>query len=660
MSIDKTKGNKYRIQIRTGHYSRLKVLNKKEFLTKRELDEQKRLVEILKREDGKILHRRRTANASHLWQAKEIERAFRLAAEYEKEGKNVPAGLLDFDLCPEKDQFIEETAFVLATLGGMSPEVIERIDFEMFCDQGDVNDDWLAKLNISFSQLKETAINLCSVTPDELNFKNKKYLFIGAPKTITSSLTFLKCLKTFADAQKVDGIIAVGPWIKTIFLNKQTSYVEIPKELKDLAENYKFYAIRSNKDRADRMQPLKALGIKFLRGIERKHFNVTGLNFFQSSTQDQIKRFEFEDSTKDILCCTSYVGARSRASISGEYSLILGSGSSGINTPRARHWASSYDSQLHNASIRDSIGGHVLQFDEDERLYPTTFRFEPEAGGIFYDGNVYLPRSIQEGKLHVILTDLHVLSNSHTGFWAFIDFLRTNKERIKSLTLNGDFFSNHVINHYQDKDIRTQAELKAKGLSFLKEISRNRDYLNRILVELKPNVRKCFKKGNHEKNSIKAFLSKSTNHFLDDMLDLDILLGLTKSGFEIIENEEVFKLADMIVIHGNELKKKEARKLAGAKIVRGHSHLLDVGPDGVSLPGMEDPEKAHYLPTKYVRWAIGFGVSTEYKGVASLPHPMLIRKGKYFDMKKIKNIKVKKVAKAKKLKIEYNINWKEK
>ena len=657
MAIEKTKFNKYRIQVRTGHKARLKSLKKKDFLTPKETKERESIIKILTRPNGRVLEQRRSANAVHLWQAKEISKAFTEAAEYEALGQKVPEDLLVFETCPEKDQFIEETAFVLATVGGMKPEVISQMDFELFCAQADINLDWIDKLNVSFETLKEAAINLCSVDAERIGFKNKKFLFIGAPKTITSSLTFLRCLKTMAKDLKVDGIVTTGPWIKTIFLNKQSQFVEIPKELKDLVSEFNFYAMRSHKDRIERMQSLKAIGIKFLRGIEREHFSITGLSFHTASSNDQLKRFEYENTDKDLLCNTSYVAARSQARMNGEYRVILGSGSSGINTPRSRHWSNAYDSQLFNSSIRDSIGGHVLQFDQGERLYPTTFRFEDKYSSIYYGGKVYTPTKVIDANMHVILTDFHVLSHSETGFWAFIDFLKTNKSKIKSLTLNGDFFSNKVISHHQDKDIRMQAKMKSKGMSFIKEISIARDYLCRIVKELPPGTIKYFKMGNHEKNSIDKFLSKATNHFLDDMMNLDILLGLTANDFQIIENKDLHHIGDATIIHGNELQNAEARKLAGPKLIRGHSHLLDIGTHGVTLPGMEEPGKADYLPTKYVKWAIGWGVATEYKGVTSLPHPMLVRHGKYFNFAKVKKIKTKKLSHSKTLAVEYKINF---
>ena len=656
MSIEKTKFGKYRIQVWTGHKGRLQILQRKEFLSPKEEKEIETLQKILTRPSGRVLGQRRSANTVHLWQAMEIDEAFIAASAYERQGKKPPPSLTSFDICPERDQYIEETSFALATTCGMNTDIIGRMDFEMFCAQADINVDWIKSLDIPFHILQKAAKNLCEIESEKISFKNKKFLFIGAPKTITSSLVFLRCLKTMAEDLKVDGIITTGPWIRTIFLHKQSKFVEIPKEVKDLASNFNFYAMRSNKDRIERMQPLKAIGIKFLRGIEREHFSVTGLTFQQSSTRDQLKRFEYENSRKDILCSTTYVAARSRPNVDGEYSLILGSGSSGTNTPRSRHWANSYDSQMFNASIRDSIGGHILHFDEKERMYPTTFRFEEKQQAIFFGGKIYSSTKVADANMHVILTDLHVLSNSTEGFWAFIDFLRNNKKHIKSLTLNGDFFSNHVISHHQEKDIKLQAEIKAEGMSFLKEVSIARDYLDRIIKELEPGIKKFFKMGNHEKNSIKTFLSKSTNHFLDDMMDLDTLMGLTKKGFTIIENHELHHLHDMTIIHGNELQTVEARKLAGPKIVKGHSHLLDISTDGVALPGMEDPSKAGYLPTKYVKWAIGWGVSTEYKGVMSLPHPMLVRHGKYFDFNKIKKIKIKKLSYSKALTVEYKIN----
>ena len=656
MAIEKTKFNKYRIQVRTGHKARLKSLKKKDFLTPKETKERESIIKILTRPNGRLFEQRRSANAVHLWQAKEIEKAFLLAAKHEATGMKVPEDLLVFDTCPEKDQFIEETAFVLATVGGMKPEVITQMDFELFCAQADINLDWIDKLNVSFDILKEAAINLCSVDAERIGFKNKKFLFIGAPKTITSSLTFLRCLKTMAADLKVDGIITTGPWIKTIFLNKQSKFVEIPKELKELVSEFNFYAMRSNKDKIDRMQPLKAIGIKFLRGIDREHFSITGLAFHTASNIDQLKRFEYENSSKDILCNTSYVAARSQARMKGEYRLLIGSGSSGVNTPRSRHWATAYDSQLFNSNVRDNIGGHVLQFDQEERLYPTTFRFEEKYNSIYYGGKVYTPTKIIDANMHVVLTDFHVLSHSEAGFWAFIDFIKNNKNRIKSLTLNGDFFSNKVISHHQDKNIKLQAEMKAQGMSFIKEISIARDYMCRIVKELSPDTARYFKMGNHEKNSIDKFLSKATNHFLDDMMNLDTLLGLTANNFKIIENKELHHIGDATIIHGNELQNAEARKLAGPKLIRGHSHLLDIGTHGVTLPGMEEPDQANYLPTKYVKWAIGWGVSTEYKGVTSLPHPMLVRHGKYFDFHKVKKIKIKKLIHSKTLTVEYKIN----
>lgn len=577
----------------------------------------------------------------------------------ESEGKKVPTKMLEYDICPPRDAYLEEVSYAMASICGRHPDLLNKIDFYLFLDQADVQTSWLKNLKISEMDIKERALYFCVDSKEEIVLRNKTFLFTGAPTGFTGCEDYLECLRNLAIELNVDGIITAGEWVKSIFLHK-TGQVNNPlPALKQLAKQIPIYALRSNRDTPDLLHSLKTIGVTFITGIQDEKNIFDGTRLYRDSARDQLKRFEDSHPGKNVFVHTTYVGMKSQATKGGDLRYLIGSGSSGYNTPSARFWTSSYDSQLFNSGIRDSIGGHVLRFDKESNCFPTTFRYHEDLKAILYGGKAYFKSKVKQGKLHIILSDFHAMAHHKLAFAAFLRFLDEHKEIIETLALNGDFFDNMLLCHHNRGKFSEQIALAKRDLDVLKEVAYTRECIKQILNKLQSKTKLIYKLGNHEVNSIKSFLNRDINHFLGSMLDVERLLGLSTMGFEVVESKEAYYLGENTIHHGHEIERRGARKIFGKNSVRGHSHGLEIDCDGMTLPAMEDPSRVHYTSHPYLDWALGFGVITEVDGKSALPQPVLaMDNGKYGDFDGIKQVKQSvEVPKPSSISFEYTLEW---
>jgi hypothetical protein len=665
--IQKLKGGKYRARYDYGHNSYYKWLlreakriQKDVESLRAELEEDqqdtrqiKKLlneladvtydIQVMESEYGKPVHikTRRSFNSRHKWQAEYAESLFKQAFEYEAEGLEVPRSLErlmnQLQEAPKREDYLEELSYQYASVAGFHEEVLQHFDYELFLEQADVNTEWLEQFQISSREVSTKAVGFCS-NIDNLVLKNKKYIFTGSFISFTACEGYINALKTLASQEKVDGIICAGPWIKYIFLHKTGKSQKILNCVRDLCASVNVYAIRSNKESAEMIPRLKELGIQFVRGIEDEKNLFLNHKFGNQSNKDQLTRWRDYDKNKNLFVPTTYPAIEPKLK-ADRVQYIIGSGCSSYITPSARIWAHAYDSQSLNSEKYDRIGGHILRFDSDSNVYPTTFHYNEKTKSILCSGRAYLKTKVEQGKIHLLVSDAHMLGIDKKAYSGLIQFIIKNRDDIASLVFNGDFFSNSILSHWNERDIKKQIDLKQLHKSFLHEVAITRQLIKEITEYAtdngRRNIRKVYKMGNHEINSFKKLKAKSLMHFLDNMLDLDPLLELSKQGFEIISGKKPYFVNDVPMLHGHELSRLQINRIWGDKSTVGHWHRGTIDNLGTILPTLEDSEDVEYMPYHKTAWTPGWGIVTEYKGQSEKTELILVYNNKFYNLEKI-------------------------
>ena len=617
-------------------------------IVEKELEENLKNINYLEREHGKPVNikTRRSFNCRNKWQAELVEKLFKDAHDYEAKGEPVPDYLLKAIQgqkdAPYRKDFLEELGYQLASVSGNRAEVVANFSFTIFIEQADINTDWLAFHDIQENEVRQTAISLCS-DQETLVLKGKTFLYTGSFIGITACEDYVKALHSLAKNKKVDGIIVNGPWVKYIFLHKTAQHQKILNSVRKLAEdNIKIYAIRSNVESAELIPELKELGITFLNKIEDENNLFLSHRFSRTSSKDQLGRFRDYSVNKNLFVYTTYVAFEPTLR-KDKIRYIVGSGSSSFFTPTSRIWANSYDGQRMNAEKYENIGGHILRFDDKGEVYPSNFYYNQNTKSIMVNGDVFLTKNhkVEKSNLHLIISDAHVKIMNRKAFAGLIHFISKNRSRIKSISLNGDFFDNKLLSHHEEYNISGQIQNKLKHKSFLHEIAHSRYVLDLILKELgsfKKKVKLYFKMGNHEINSLKKITQKSITHFLDTMLDLETLLGLEDRGFEVIHSKKPYYIGNIPIYHGHEMRRDKASRVLGRESVCGHSHRGTIDNLGTILPTMQDCTSADYLPYHMEPWTLGWAVLQEYKGEVTRPELILFKENKFYDFEKIVQI----------------------
>lgn len=594
--------------------------------------------EIKKLEDkyGRPVHRktRRSFDCRNDWQANYVEDLFKKAADYEAEGNPVPKKLQDeiteLRDAPYRADYLEEVSFQLASVCAFQPSVVSNFDYSLFLSQADVNMGWLDSFEISANEIEKGALALC-VDQETVSLKNKNYIFTGSFVSHTACDDYVKCLIRLADDKEIDGVITVGPWVKYIFLHKTGSNQKVLDSVRKLASKVKIYAIRSNTESADLIPKLKELGITFVSRIVDENNEFLPYHFSRISNKNQLSRYNDYSKPKNIFVYTTYVAFEARLR-DDKLRYVIGSGSASYNTPSSRIWANAYSGQFINTLKYDTVGGHLLRFDKRGQVYPSSFYYNKKTKSIFCNGNTYSANKVEEGKLHVLASDVHAAHMDKATFSSFVNFLTTHSDRIETLCINGDFFDNNLLSHWDEKKVLNQIENKAKYKSFLHEIALAREILKQMLKPLKKGTKLIFKLGNHEINSLRNLTNRSLIHFLSNMLDLDNLLELSDLGFEIIGGKKPYKIQDISLYHGHEMTRPKALGNFTRKNVSGHWHRAKIDNYGVVLPTFQDTGDVDYMRYHMQDWSNGWGVITEDKnGFVESPELILMHSGKYND-----------------------------
>lgn len=596
-------------------------------------------------ENGVVnLQTRRSFTCRNKWQAELVEELFKDAYKIEAQGEKLPSylekELQKLEEAPYRLDYLEELAYKLATFGSFNASVVEKYDYSLFLKQSDVNLDWLEKFEISDEEIRKNALRVCC-DKETIPLEGKTYIYTGSFISFTVCEEFVTCLHKMAEYFKVDGIISNGPWGKYVFQHRSSENNKVLSTVKKLASKVQIYALRSNKESPELIPDLKELGIKFVSSIEDQHNLFLNHQFSNISQKDQLHRFRNYSVDKNLFVHTSYV-AFEPVLRNNNIRYIVGSGSSSFNVPTSRMWSSAFDASRLNSEKYDNIGGHLLRFDAHGKVYSSGFFYNKKDKSLSCNGMVFpLKGNPYQGKLHILLSDLHTETMDLVAFNGMIQFITKHSSRIKSLCINGDFLDNVLINHHDEDKIKTQIENRERYKTFLHEIANARQILETIVKALGPNkkIRLLFKYGNHELNSIKKVLNKPLIHFLDSLLNIDSLLGLSEMGFEIIEGKAPYYIGDIPVFHGHEMSRPKASSVLG-KSVSGHWHRGKIDNDGVMLPTMQDQKKVDYLRYHITDWTTGWGVSVETEnGVVEKPELIIVQDGKYFDFEDIKATK---------------------
>jgi len=560
-------------------------------------------------------------------QAEYVDKIFRECAAFEAEGKEVPAHLKELydgaKAAPPRKEYLEEISDKLAMISLFDAEIVKSYPEDQMHDQILSKEDYVEFHGITHNEIVETALEII-LDPQVVSLKGKKFIFTGAFTSFTAITDYVKCLSKIADHEKIDGIITAGPWEKTIFLNKSSAVSTVKTEVAKLIKKYPVYALRSNQDSPIVISKLKAMGVTFVRKIEDDKNIFSNYKLSHVSSKDQLSRFRDLGVPKNIFTYTSYVAFETHLN-NDEIHYIVGSGSSSVNIGRSQPWVISFDSQAFNSEKYDSTGGHLLTFDENCNVNCASFHYNRDIDGVLLNGNFFgSSKKIKPCSLHVVISDTHISHMNKHCFQGFLDFLHKYKKYIKTLVINGDFFDSCVLSHWDEKRFNEQMKKKMSVISFMHEATRARIALQDIKNQLLPKTKLIYKMGNHEVNSLKKILDKSLLHFLDNLLDLKVLLGLEDLGYTVIDSRKSFKVAGIPFIHGHEKNRPKARKEHSRKNVTGHWHRCSLDNNGVCLPGMQDCTKADYMPYYKQNWKNGWAVLHEYEGVGEKPQLMLM------------------------------------
>jgi len=555
--------------------------------------------------------------------------------DYESQGLKVPKELdkkiETMKATPDYETHMDILTYYYASLCKFDERLLENIPYEMFLSQSDINITWLEFQDISREDVIDSTRIMLSMTHSDI-LKGKRYLFIGAFVSYTADVSFAECILKIVKENELDGIIVAGPWTKEIYLHKTFGKNVILNIVKKILKETDVIAIRANQEEVDFLPELRKLGVTFVNSLENDKNIFFGSKITNTSTKDQFTIYRDLDISKNMFCYTSYVGFETQLK-QDQIIYRMGSGSASVNTPRSRFWSKTYTREVINSMKYDSTGGHLLTFDEESNVSVNSFHFNRVMDGVPLQGKFYpVEGKSRKCRLAFLASDLHIQHMDMYCFTGFLYNLEKMKDSVDILYLNGDVFDNALLSHWDEKRIGEQIKNKIEFKSFLHEVARAREALRMIVSRVNPGTQLYFKWGNHEVNSLNKLKDKSLIHFLDNILNLEDLLGLEDLGFKTIDSRESFKLGDISMLHGHEMSPAQARRNFGRKNIRGHSHQCKIDNNGIVLPSMQRNDTADYMPYAVQNWSPGWAISSIVEGIIEKPELILMHDEKsYYD-----------------------------
>jgi UDP-2,3-diacylglucosamine pyrophosphatase LpxH len=223
-------------------------------------------------------------------------------------------------------------------------------------------------------------------------------------------------------------------------------------------------------------------------------------------------------------------------------------------------------------------------------------------------------------KLHVVAGDFHYPEHDGRAFKALLEFLKVNKRRIASFTLNGDGLDCQDISRHTEGKPR----LRRRG-GWKEAIDGFReDILDRLDEVLPKSCKKVFIAGNHE-DWLQDLLDKQPE--LEGLLEIPNLLRLEERGWTWKECGEHIERAGFVILHGDQIGSdihvaKKAGDLISGNVIMSHVHRLSMFSRAalvsekkkhlaVTLPCMctVAPTYAKGQPNAFV---VGFGIIEEW------------------------------------------------
>lgn len=235
--------------------------------------------------------------------------------------------------------------------------------------------------------------------------------------------------------------------------------------------------------------------------------------------------------------------------------------------------------------------------------------------------------------LWALLPDIHHPEHSKPAFKAVLSFLDRNKTKIKGVALMGDNmdcvnFSRHT---------KGKPRLRTRG-GIAKDFARfNTDILLPIEARIATDTEKVFFLGNHE-DWLEQWLDE--NPEFEGIVSFDKSLGLTKRGWEIVQQGRHREIGKAYVIHGDQVGSgmHVAKKLVDsfcATSIMGHVHTASMSTKvsqikskdkwvGYTLPtlGTVAPKYAKGRPNAFVN---GFGIVEKWpNGFVNVYIPIIL------------------------------------
>lgn len=586
----------------------------------------------------------RTANFKDLEAARYALKLFDEARRQEEQGNNLSDDLKEklesLEDIPKKVWFIEETANILAELVSYEADKIRNISYEDLIKKDKDIKKGMAIYKIDFEAVQKKAKNIC-LSDESIVLKNKKYLYTGAPAINAIDDWHINCLMALAEYNKVDGIILNGPWFKNREIPYHIEKDGVPHIIKRLCSRFKVYALKSNLDSMKLISRLREAGVIFInKGIEDEKNYFSKSIFSKTSLKNQTQNFKdylpSDDqrsmrTKKNIFMYTTYPALERQ--ISNRF--VIGCGSSSLNFPNAKPNSLTLNSGIIKSEKYDDIGGFILRFDKDSNVYPMKFSYCLEDRVMVCGGRMFKSSGESEDMdLHLILADVHSLLVHQSSFASFIKFLEKNKKRVKTVTIDGDFFDNTITSHWDATNLINQKENIQKYETLFVEIKFARKLLEMILNITAPaGIKVYYKVGNHDEKSLKKMVQNSLAHFMESMLNMDVFLKLTENNITYIPCDASITIGDKItIIHGDELSRSRASQLCGRYMVSGHSHKAVIDNYGTVLPGMQDPKTANYIKFKDKGWSLGWGFVSKKRNITGHPELIVINERQYFDL----------------------------
>lgn len=224
-------------------------------------------------------------------------------------------------------------------------------------------------------------------------------------------------------------------------------------------------------------------------------------------------------------------------------------------------------------------------------------------------------------KLHIIAGDLHFPETDWQAFKALLLFLKKNKSRIASFTLNGDGLDCADVSRHTEG----QPRLRKRG-GWKEDLDGFRaQVLDKLDAVLPKNCQKAFVEGNHE-NWLQQLLDKQPE--LEGLLEIPELLKLKERGWKWIPQGGYVEHAGFVILHGDSVGSgihvcKKLVEAVNGNAIMSHVHryschtkasLVDQKKKhiGVTLPCMctVAPSYAKGQPNAFT---VGFGLLEEWE-----------------------------------------------